>query len=158
MWENTILVVVDTAAGSHQPALERAAWLAKRIGLVNTMVYTHVPSCPLLFTIVAADSFALAAAFFLLREGLNEMDVPTRQSYVMAVVKPGERTFASGVTNVTRNVAWAVGPSVAGVVMQQVALAGPLVIGGGLKIAYDILLCLAFRNLRPPEERGPASA
>ncbi len=65
-----------------------AAWLAKRIGLINTMVFTHVPSSLLLFTIVAADDFAWAAFFFLLRESLNEMDVPTRQSYVMAVVKP----------------------------------------------------------------------
>jgi len=89
---------------------------------------------------------------FLAREALVEMDVPTRQSYVMAVVKPGERTFASGVTNVTRNAAWAVGPSVAGVVMQHVALAGPLIIGGGLKIVYDVLLYRAFRHVRPPEE------
>jgi predicted MFS family arabinose efflux permease len=100
----------------------------------------------------ASPSAAIAAALFLAREALVEMDVPTRQSYVMAVVKPGERTFASGVTNVTRNVAWALGPSVAGVVMQHVALAGPLVIGGGLKIAYDILLYRAFRHVRPPEE------
>jgi hypothetical protein len=70
----------------------------------------------------------------------------------MAVVRPTERTFASGVTNVTRNVAWAVGPSVAGIVMQNVALAGPLIIGGALKIGYDLLLYRAFRHIRPPEE------
>jgi predicted MFS family arabinose efflux permease len=75
------------------------------------------------------------------------------RSYVMAVVKPSERTFASGVTNVTRNAAWAIGPSFAGVVMQHVALAGPLVIGGGLKIAYDLLLYRAFRGVRPAEEQ-----
>jgi MFS family permease len=83
----------------------------------------------------ASPSAALAAALFLAREALFEMDVPTRQSYVMAVVKPAERTFASGVTNVTRNVAWAVGPPFAGMVVQHVALAGPLIIGGMLKIA-----------------------
>jgi MFS family permease len=129
-----------------------AAWLSRRIGLLNTMVWTHLPSSLLLMVAPASGSAAIAAALFLARESLVEMDVPTRQSYVMAVVKPGERTLASGVTNVTRNVAWAVGPSVAGVVMQHVALAGPLIIGGGLKIAYDVLLYRAFRHVRPPEE------
>ena len=129
-----------------------AAWLARRIGLLNTMVWTHLPSSLLLMAAPASSSAALAAVLFLAREALVEMDVPTRQSYVMAVVKPAERTFASGVTNVTRNAAWAIGPSVAGVVMQHVALAGPLIIGGGLKIVYDVLLYRAFRNVRPPEE------
>ena len=129
-----------------------AAWLARRIGLLNTMVWTHLPSSLLLMVAPASSSAALAAMLFLAREALVEMDVPTRQSYVMAVVKPAERTFASGVTNVTRNAAWAVGPSVAGVVMQHVALAGPLIIGGGLKIVYDVLLYRAFRHVRPPEE------
>jgi MFS family permease len=129
-----------------------AAWLARRIGLLNTMVWTHLPSSLFLIAAPASPNAALAAALFLARESLVEMDVPTRQSYVMAVVKPTERTFASGVTNVTRNVAWAVGPSFAGVVMQHVALAGPLVIGGALKIVYDVLLFRAFRHVRPPEE------
>jgi MFS family permease len=131
-----------------------AAWLARRIGLLNTMVWTHLPSSLLLMVAPASGSAAIAAALFLAREALVEMDVPTRQSYVMAVVRPRERTFASGVTNVTRNVAWAVGPSVAGVVMQHVALAGPLVLGGGLKIAYDVLLYRAFRHVKPPEEEA----
>ena len=129
-----------------------AAWLSRRIGLLNTMVWTHLPSSLLLMVAPASSSAAIAAALFLAREALVEMDVPTRQSYVMAVVRPRERTFASGVTNVTRNVAWAVGPSIAGVVMQHVALAGPLIMGGALKIAYDVLLYRAFRHLRPPEE------
>ncbi len=129
-----------------------AAWLAGRIGLLNTMVWTHLPSSLFLIAAPASPTVALAAALFLAREALVEMDVPTRQSYVMAVVKPSERTFASGVTNVARNVAWAVGPSFAGVVMQHVALAGPLVIGGVLKIGYDLLLYRAFRHVRPPEE------
>jgi predicted MFS family arabinose efflux permease len=129
-----------------------AAWLAGRIGLLNTMVWTHLPSSLLLMAAPASPSGAIAAALFLAREALVEMDVPTRQSYVMAVVKPAERTLASGVTNVTRNVAWAVGPSLAGVVMQHVALAGPLVIGGALKISYDLLLYRVFRHVRPPEE------
>ena len=129
-----------------------AAWLAGRIGLLNTMVWTHLPSSLFLIAAPASPSAAIAAALFLAREALVEMDVPTRQSYVMAVVKPTERTFASGVTNVTRNVAWAIGPSCAGVIMQHVALAGPLVIGGALKIGYDLLLYRAFRHVRPPEE------
>ena len=129
-----------------------AAWLARRIGLLNTMVWTHLPSSVFLLAAPASPSAALAAALFLAREALVEMDVPTRQSYVMAVVKPTERTFASGVTNVTRNVAWAVGPSFAGVVMQHVALAGPLIVGGVLKIGYDLLLYREFRHVRPPEE------
>jgi predicted MFS family arabinose efflux permease len=129
-----------------------AAWLARRVGLLNTMVWTHLPSSLFLIAAPASPSAAIASALFLAREALVEMDVPTRQSYVMAVVKPTERTFASGVTNVTRNVAWAVGPSVAGAVMQHVALAGPLLIGGAMKIAYDLLLYRAFRHLRPPEE------
>ncbi len=129
-----------------------AAWLSRRIGLLNTMVWTHLPSSVFLIAAPAAPTATLAAVLFLAREALVEMDVPTRQSYVMAVVRPEERTLASGVTNVTRNVAWAVGPSVAGVIMQHLALAGPLVIGGVLKITYDLLLYRAFRHLRPPEE------
>ena len=131
-----------------------AAWLARRIGLLNTMVWTHVPSSLFLMAAPVSPSAPIAAALFLAREALVEMDVPTRQSYVMAVVRPEERTFASGVTNVTRTAAWAVGPTVAGVVMQHVALAGPLIIGGGLKIVYDVLLYRAFRHVRPPEERS----
>jgi MFS family permease len=134
-----------------------AAWLARRIGLLNTMVWTHLPSSLFLIAAPTAPNAALAAALFLAREALVEMDVPTRQSYVMAVVRPSERTYASGVTNVTRNVAWAVGPSFAGAVMQHVALAGPIVIGGVLKIAYDLLLFRSFRHLRPPEERPRTS-
>ena len=131
-----------------------AAWLAGRIGLVNTMVFTHVPSSLLLMTVPLAPDFVTAALLFLLREGLVEMDVPTRQSYVMAVVRPEERTFASGVTHLVRMGGWAVAPSFAGVLMQYVALGSPLVIGACMKIAYDGLLWLSFRKIRPPEESG----
>lgn len=129
-----------------------AAWLARRIGLLNTMVLTHAPSSVLLMVAPAAASGVLAAALFLGRESLVEMDVPTRQSYVMAIVPPHRRTYASGVTNLTRTVGWAIGPPIAGVVMQYVVLAAPLFIGGGLKIVYDIVLYRSFRHLRPPEE------
>jgi MFS family permease len=130
-----------------------AAWMARRIGLMNTMVLTHLPSSVLLMIAPAAPTAAVAGTLFLAREALVEMDVPTRQSYVLAVVGPEERTFASSVTTVTRTTAWTIGPSVAGLVMQHVALAAPLVIGGTLKILYDLLLYRSFRGLKPPEER-----
>lgn len=132
-----------------------AAWLARRFGLVNTMVFTHVPSSLLLVTVAFAPSFAVAAVLFLLREGLVEMDVPTRTSYVLAVVRPEERTLASGVTNLVRLGGWAVSPFLAGVLMQGSSLAAPLVLGAGMKIAYDLLLYASFRGLPPPEERAP---
>jgi len=130
-----------------------AAWLARRIGLVNTMVFTHIPSSLLLATVAVAPSFPIAALLFLLREGLVEMDVPTRQSYVMAVVRPEERTIASGVTHLVRMGAWAVAPPLAGLLMHGGALATPLIIGAAMKIVYDLLLWRAFRNAPPPEER-----
>jgi MFS family permease len=147
-------VAVLFAAGRVLSAFSHlaAAWLAQRIGLVNTMVYTHVPSCLLLFTIVAADGFALAAFLFLLREALNEMDVPTRQSYVMAVVRPQERLAAAGITSLVRSGGWAVAPMFAGVLMQSGGLGLPLVVAGGTKLAYDFLLWREFRRVRPPEE------
>ncbi len=130
-----------------------AAWLAARIGLVNTMVFTHIPSSVLLMTVAFAPSFPVAAALFLLREGLVEMDVPTRSSYVLAVVEPGERTLASGVTNLVRLAGWAAAPVLAGSLMGPGSLYLPLVIGAGMKIAYDLLLWTAFRGIKPPEER-----
>ncbi|MCU0970377.1 MAG: MFS transporter [Gammaproteobacteria bacterium] len=131
-----------------------AAWLARRIGLVNTMVFTHIPSSLLLATVAIAPDFTTAAIFFLLREGLVEMDVPTRQSYVMAMVRPEERTFASGLTHLVRVGGWAVAPSFAGLFMQSLALGAPLVVGAALKIAYDLLLYVSFRGIQPPEEAG----
>jgi len=133
-----------------------AAWLAKRIGLVNTMVFTHVPSSLLLVTVAFAPTFPVAAVLFLLREGLVEMDVPTRQSYVLAVVAPEERTFATGVTNLVRLASWAVAPAFAGVLMRGDSMFLPLVIGAAMKITYDILLFRAFRAVRPPEEQDAA--
>ncbi len=129
-----------------------AAWLARRIGLVNTMVFTHLPSSVFLIAVPLAPNPQVAIALFLLRESLVQMDVPTRQSYVAAVVQPHERTYASGVTNLIRNVAWAAASSVAGAFMQHVAFSAPLVLGGSCKIAYDVLLYGAFRQVKPPEE------
>jgi MFS family permease len=134
-----------------------AAWLARRIGLVNTMVFTHLPSSLFLIAATFASSWKVAVILFLCREALVEMDVPTRQSYVAAVVQPNERTFASGIANLARNVFWAVGSSVAGFLMQNVAFSAPLVLGGGAKISYDLLLYRAFRSVKPPEENGTQS-
>jgi MFS family permease len=135
-----------------------AAWLAGRIGLVNTMVFTHIPSSLLLLTVAIAPSFPIAALLFLLRESLVEMDVPTRQSYLMAIVRPEERTIASGVTNLVRMVAWAVAPAFAGLFMEQASLVAPLVIGACLKIGYDVVLYFSFRGIRPPEESNSSAA
>ena len=130
-----------------------AAWLAARIGLVNTMVFTHTPSSILTFTIPFTGSFEVAAVLFLLREGLSEMDVPTRQSYLMAVVQPRERTFAGGVTNLARMCARAIAPVFAGSAMQALALGAPIMAAAGLKILYDALLYVSFRKIKAPEER-----
>ncbi len=124
-----------------------AAWLARRIGLVRTMVFTHLPSSLLLVTVAFAPSLPVAAALFLLREGLVEMDVPTRSSFVMAVVAPEERTRAAGVTHLVRLAGWAVGPLVAGALMTGAGLWVPLAIAAALKIAYDLLLWAAFRSV-----------
>ncbi len=129
-----------------------AAWLARRIGLLNTMIFTHLPSSVFLMAVPFASSFQWAAILFFCREALVEMDVPTRQSYVAALVKPAERTFTSGVTNLARNVFWAVGSATAGVAMQVFGFSTPLFIGGGAKIAYDVVLYKSFRRLKPPEE------
>jgi MFS family permease len=129
-----------------------AAWLASRIGLVNTMVFTHIPSSLFLITVAFAPNFPVAALLFILREGLVEMDVPTRQSYVLAVVEPQERTIASGVTNLIRLAAWSIAPVIAGLLMQPNSLYLPLVIGASMKIAYDLMLWKAFRAIKPPEE------
>ena len=136
-----------------------AAWLAGRIGLINTMVFTHIPSSLALIAVALVPEFWMAAILFLARELLVEMDVPTRQSYVMAVVRPDERTWASGVTSLVRLGGWAVAPFAAGFLMQGVALATPLLIGAGMKIGYDLLLWRSFRKVRPPEEqsRPPAA-
>jgi len=100
-----------------------------------------------------APGVGWAVALFLAREALVEMDVPTRQSYILAVVPPEERAFASGMTTLTRNVAYAVAPFGAGWAMSGLALASPLFLGAGTKILYDFLLYFSFRRIKPPEER-----
>jgi len=130
-----------------------AAWLAQRIGLVNTMVFTHIPSSLLLLTLPIAPNFGVAAALFILREGLSEMDVPTRQSYLMAIVPSHERAWASGLTQLARAAGRMIAPAFAGAAMHAGALWLPLAAGATIKITYDLLLWHAFRTTKPPEER-----
>ena len=131
-----------------------AARVAERIGLIRTMVFTHLPSNVLLMAIPFAPSLAWAIGLLLARHALSQMDVPTRQSYVVAVVDEDERIAAAGFTNIARNVAQAITPIVSGTAMQVIGLGVPFLLGGGLKIVYDLLLFTMFRSIRPPEERG----
>jgi predicted MFS family arabinose efflux permease len=134
-----------------------AVWLAKRIGLINTMVFTHVPSNVLLILVPVMPTLPLAIAVLLLRFSISQMDVPTRQSYTMAVVAPDERSAASGVTNIARSVGAALAPSLTGVLLSAAGLINlPFLLAGGLKLLYDALLYWSFRSVRPPEESSSA--
>jgi MFS family permease len=130
-----------------------AAWLSRRIGLVNTMVYTHIPSSLCLILAALAPSLEMAMALLLVRAALSQMDVPTRSSYVMAVVTPAERPAAASVTSVPRSLAAAASPAIAGALFAAGYAAWPLIICGVLKILYDFALLWAFRHIKPPEER-----
>jgi MFS family permease len=130
-----------------------AAWLSKRIGLVNTMVFTHIPASIALILAAVAPTLHVALILLLIRAALSQMDVPTRSSYVMAVVTEAERAAAASLTSVPRSLAAAVSPMLAGTLMAASFRAWPLVICGGLKIAYDLLLLIQFRHVKPPEER-----
>lgn len=129
-----------------------AAYIARRIGLIKTMVFTHIPSSIFLMAMPLAPGAGLAVTLFLLRQSLSQMDVPTRQSYTMAIVPPEERTAAAGITNVSRTVAQAASPAIAGYAIQTLALGAPFVIAGAIKIAYDLALYFTFGKLKPPEE------
>jgi MFS family permease len=131
-----------------------AARLAARIGLINTMVFTHLPSNVLLILVPIMPTLPLAVGVLLARFAISQMDVPTRQSYTIAVVEPDERSAAAGVTGIARSLGAAISPSLATPLIQSVPLAGlPFIIGGGLKIVYDLLVLRAFSAVRPPEER-----
>ena len=135
-------------------SLLAAGWLSARIGLLNTMVFTHLPSNLLLVLMPFAPTAPLAVALFLLRMSISQMDVPTRQSYTMAVVDPDERTATAGLTNVARSAASTISPVLTGFAFAAGALGLPFIVAGGLKIAYDGLVFLTFRNVRPPEEQA----
>ena len=119
------------------------------------MVFTHIPSNILLVLVAFAPTLPLAIAFYLARMALSQMDVPTRQSYIVAVVEEDERTAAAGITNISRKIAQAVSPSLAGYILQSLSfLSAPFVLGGVLKIVYDIALYFNFKNKKPPDEMG----
>jgi MFS family permease len=129
-----------------------AAWLARRIGLVNTMVFTHIPSSVCLIAVAFSSNLTVVLILLLVRSALSQMDVPTRSSYVMAVVTPVERAAAASVTAVPRSLASSISPAIAGFMLAGPFSGLPLVVCGCLKIAYDIALLGLFRHTKPPEE------
>ena len=130
-----------------------SARLAARIGLVRTMVYTHLPANLFLIAAAFMPTAGSAIGMLLARMALSQMDVPARQSYVIAVTPPAERAAAVSVTNVPRSLAAALPPIAAGALLEASDFGWPLVIGGALKIAYDLLLLAQFRSVVPDEER-----
>lgn len=129
-----------------------APMLARRIGLVNTMVLAHVPASLCVIAVAFAPNLATAVVLLMIRALFSNMDVPARTSYVMAIVTPAERTAAAGVTNVPRSLASALSPALSGFLFSAYVFAWPLVIGGSLKLLYDVLLLWRFQKVRPPEE------
>jgi MFS family permease len=131
-----------------------AAWLARRIGLINTMVFTHIPSSLCLIAVAFSSDLTVVLGLLLVRAALSQMDVPTRSSYVMAVVTPAERTAAASVTAVPRSLASSISPAITGFMLAGPFSALPLVVCGCLKIGYDLALLRMFRHTKPPEEVG----
>ncbi len=131
-----------------------SAPVARRFGLINTMVFTHIPANLCAAAAAFAPNLGVVLALFTVRSLLQSMDVPARTSYVMAVVTPPERPAAVGLTNVPRSLAAAASPAMAGMLYAGSAFAWPLVIGGALKIVYDLMLLAMFRRVKPPEEQG----
>ena len=131
--------------------------IAARIGLINTMVFTHLPSNLLLMLIPFAPDLTTAIGLLLARSALSQMDVPTRSSYVMAVVAPEERPAAASITNVPKTFAWAAGSMISGYLLTLSTFGWPLLIAGMVKGTYDILLLIKFQKVRPPEELGAAT-
>ncbi|MFL6435503.1 MAG: MFS transporter [Nitrososphaeraceae archaeon] len=144
---NTLSYIFSVAGVLTAFSFVVAAKLADKIGLINTMVFTHIPSNILIILVAFAPTLPLAIALYLVRMALSQMDVPTRQSYIVAVVKENERTAAAGITNISRNIAQSVSPSLAGYILQSLSfLSAPFVLGGVLKIVYDIALYLQFKR------------
>jgi MFS family permease len=131
-----------------------AAHIAERVGLINTMVFTHIPSNILLMLVPLMPNLPLAILVLLVRFSISQMDVPTRQSYTMAVVDPDERSAASGITAIARSIGAAWSPALTGALLSASLLTAPFFLSGGLKIIYDLTLWRSFRALKPPEENG----
>lgn len=132
-----------------------AAWVASKIGLIRTMVFTHIPSNIFLILVPLMPNLPLAIAMLLVRFSISQMDVPTRQSYPMAVVSPDERSAAAGITGIARTTGASLSPVFTGPLLANALwLSAPFFISGSLKILYDLLLYRSFRTLKPPEEKG----
>jgi MFS family permease len=131
-----------------------AGWLGQRIGLLNTMVFTHLPSNVLLALVPVAPSLGVAIGLLLARSALSQMDVPARQAYVAALVDPAERTAAAGYTNAARHLVRPAGPALASASMGMAA-GLPFLLAGGLKVVYDVLLYLTFRHVRLADDDFP---
>lgn len=129
-----------------------AARISERIGLINTMVYSHLPANMMTMSIPFMPTLASSTLLYFIRAILGQMDVPTRQSYVMAIVKPEERSRVGGLINLPRSLTLAISPSLAGFLMQFVGMSLPFLIAGGLKATYDLALYYTFRDVKPPEE------
>ena len=135
-----------------------AARIAARFGLINTMVFTHIPSNVLLMLVPLMPTLPIAVFVMLLRFSISQMDVPTRQSYTMAVVAPDERSAAAGVTSIARSLGAAAAPALSGALLAgAMTFSAPFFIAGGLKIVYDLLLYRSFKTTKPPEELAPAT-
>ena len=131
-----------------------AAWVASKIGLIKTMVFTHIPSNLLLILVPLMPNLPLAITVLLMRFSISQMDVPTRQSYTMAVVNPDERSAAAGITGIARTTGASLSPVIAGPLLANAALLNVLFfLSGGLKIVYDLLLYRSFKAIKPPEEK-----
>jgi len=129
--------------------------IARRVGLLRTMVFTHIPSNVLLIAVALAPTPLLAVGVLLGRQSLSQMDVPARQSYVVSIVDEADRTAAAGLTNSIRTFSSSVSPSLAGYALANLWIGTPLAVAGILKLTYDFLIYKVFRNVRPPEETAP---
>jgi predicted MFS family arabinose efflux permease len=143
-----LLPIVSFAAFSFLAAPA----IAHRFGLLNTMVFTHLPSNVLLLLVPLMPTMELAVAMLLIRHLLSQMDVPTRQSYTMAVVDPEERAASAGVLSVARNGGAAIAPLFTGAILAAPAIGLPFLLAGGMKINYDVWIYAVFRGVKPPEE------
>jgi len=131
-----------------------AAWVASKIGLIRTMVFTHIPSNILLILVPLMPNLPLAITVLLLRFSISQMDVPTRQSYTMAVVSPEERSAAAGITGIARTTGASLSPVVTGPLLANPVLINmPFFLSGGIKIVYDLMLYRSFKAIKPPEEK-----
>jgi MFS family permease len=130
-----------------------AARISKRIGLINTMVFSHLPANLMMAVIPYMPTLETSLFFYLGRSLLSQMDVPTRQSYTMAIVKPEERARFQSLLNLPRSFTLAIGPSIAGYLMQFIGLGTPFLVAGVIKVVYDMLLWFTFKDVKPPEEK-----